>query len=445
MRKKISEEGPILPVSFIHCGDIHLGYNQYNNRERFNDFHRAFSQIVDYAIEMEVDFFLITGDFFNKRSINPLTLSQAIFELGRLKEKEIQVIAIEGNHDKAPYGEVQSWMQFLSQHGYFYLLSSSFDDGCLILKPYQEKQGGNLIAFPGIRFVGLGYQGSMTARRLAELDAQLEKTEEPTVLLLHSAVDMLMHLGGIKYQDIVALKEKIDYVAMGHIHHRYEFEGWIYNPGCPESWDLGEGAKEKGFYHVNIDKGNKKVTYVPSIKRPVYHIAVNVSDCRDLDEVYALCDNKLEKMEEPQGLKPLVQMVIAGSISFSPLAIDTRLLEEKIAATFNALIVEVVNNTVLKGEEWEGADNPAEINREELERDVLRKFFLSRGNLNAWIDDLVDLSKNVKELIHQEAEDQSISVLIENLAEKIVKAEKEDTEDEVVAGAESGEKGREVQ
>ncbi len=439
-----------MPISFIHCGDIHLGFNQYNSEERFYDFHRSFSYIVDYAIANKVDYFLIAGDFFNKRSINPRTLSQAIFELDRLKEKDIRVIAIEGNHDKAPYGEGESWMRFLNEQGYFYLLNPRFEEGSLVLESYAGKQGGCLVSFPGIRFVGLGYQGSMTSRRISELNEQLIKSEEPTILMLHSAVGMLMHLGGIKYDDIAVLKEKIDYVAMGHIHHRYEMEDWIYNPGSPECWDVGEGAKEKGFYHVVLEAREKKVTHVPSVKRPIHSCAVNVSHCEDLEAVYALCDIELDKLEVQEGSKPIVQLVIKGSTPFSPLAIDTRLLEEKIITTLDCLIVEVVNNAVLKGEEHALTDNPAEMNREDLEREVLRRLFMNKGDLNPWVEELVDLAKNVKDLIHQEAEDQSISALVENLAEKIVAEEleveakeREKQGQEVAATKDSYEKGSE--
>ncbi|UNC91058.1 metallophosphoesterase family protein [Candidatus Contubernalis alkaliaceticus] len=436
-----------MPVSIIHCGDIHLGFNQYNNEERFHDFHRSFAYIVNYAIENKVDYFIVTGDFFNRRSINPRTLSQAISELSKLKEKNIQVIVVEGNHDKAPYGEgAESWLHFLNEQGYLYLLSPRFEEGSLVLESYKEKQGGNLVSFPGVRFVGLGYQGSMTSRRVNELNEQLEKSEDPTILMLHSAVDMLMHLGGIKNEDIAILKDKIDYVAMGHIHHRYELEDWIYNPGCPECWDVGEGAKEKGFYHVVLEEGEIKVSHIPGVRRPVHSCAVNVTGCEEVKDVYNLCDKEIDKLDVMKGSNPIVQLVIKGSTPFSPLSIDTKLLEDRIKNAHDCLIVEVVNNTVMKGEQEALTDNPAEMNREDLEREVLRQIFLNNGGLNLWADEMVDISKQIKELIHNEAADQSISVLVENLAEKIVAEEvKEQTitqekvqqESEVAAALES--------
>lgn len=433
-------------ISFIHCGDIHLGFNQYNSEERFHDFHRSFSYIVDFAIEQRVDYLLLTGDFFNKRSINPKTLSQALWELTRLKDKKIQVIAIEGNHDKAPYGEGESWMRFLNEQGYLCLLSPRFAEGSFILAPWEKEMGGSLLSLPGIRFVGLGYQGSMTGRRITELAEQLEPSEEPTVLLLHSAVDMLMHLGGIAHADLAPLKDRVDYVAMGHIHHRYELEDWVFNPGSPESWDVGEGGKEKGFYHVVLAEGEKKVTFIPSVRRPVYSCAVQVSGCEELEEVYARCDGELAMLPVEKGINPILRIILKGSLPFSPLAIDTRLLEEKARAGLGCLVVEVVNDTVLWGDRETLTDSPAGVNREELEREVLRQLFVQRGDLNPWVQELVDLSRSVKELIHQEAEDESIASLVGSLAKKIVaeemaKGDGEEQQDEVAAAGEPGEGG----
>ena len=70
--------GSLLPVSrnkrmkaqFLHFADCHIGYRQYNSRERFNDFGRAFIYIVNAAIEAKVDFVVLAGDLFEKRGID---------------------------------------------------------------------------------------------------------------------------------------------------------------------------------------------------------------------------------------------------------------------------------------------------------------------------------------------------------------------------------------
>ena len=57
-------------ASFIHVADMHLGYEQYGVRERFNDFSRAFWDIMQEALHRQVDFVVIAGDLFNKRAID---------------------------------------------------------------------------------------------------------------------------------------------------------------------------------------------------------------------------------------------------------------------------------------------------------------------------------------------------------------------------------------
>jgi exonuclease SbcD len=107
-----------MKCKFLHFSDVHLGYQQYNHKERFNDFGRAFLHIVGQAIAERVDFVILGGDLFQKRAIDPPTLVQAMEGLGRLKEAGIPVAAVEGNHEHAHYRDVFSWMEFLADRGY---------------------------------------------------------------------------------------------------------------------------------------------------------------------------------------------------------------------------------------------------------------------------------------------------------------------------------------
>ena len=87
-----------MKTQFVHFSDAHLGFQQYDCRERFNDFGRAFLHVVDDAIQRPADFVLFAGDLFHKRSVDPLTLEQAIEGLGKLRRAGIPVVAVEGNH-----------------------------------------------------------------------------------------------------------------------------------------------------------------------------------------------------------------------------------------------------------------------------------------------------------------------------------------------------------
>ncbi|HEY4036807.1 MAG TPA: DNA repair exonuclease, partial [Ktedonobacteraceae bacterium] len=145
-------------ASFIHIADTHLGYEQYGLRERFNDFSRSFWKIIDDAIDRRIDFMVIAGDLFNKRAIDAQTLIHAIEGLKRLKEHNIPVITIEGNHDRSYYRDGISWLQFLCYQGYIILLAPIMEDGAPQLTLWKpENMLGSYVDLVGgkVRVYGL--------------------------------------------------------------------------------------------------------------------------------------------------------------------------------------------------------------------------------------------------------------------------------------------------
>lgn len=363
-----------MSISFLHCSDLHLGFTQFGLEERFADFGQAFREVAETAIAKQVQYLLIAGDIFNKRSINSRTLAQADQVFTLLKKAKITVIAIEGNHDKAPYGEGDSWLAYLRDRGDLQLLQPEFSNGSLVLNDHCVAE------FPGIRIIGLGYMGSMTARRLQELQAQLQPSAKFTVLMLHAAVDMLYQLGGIKRADLDGLEGLVDYVALGHIHGRYELEDWIYNPGSPESWDLGEFKQEKGYYHVVIDSKDKQVNFLPSSPRPIYDLKLDLTDLPSPSKVAELCVHSLQEKWDPCKQDAMLRLVLRGEVPFNPLAISQTELLEALHSAFPLLQIEILNDTTLRGSKTpklkESQFNRAQIEALVLE-DLLKRNFAS--------------------------------------------------------------------
>jgi DNA repair exonuclease SbcCD nuclease subunit len=56
--------------------------------------------VIDCAIAEKVDFVLISGDFFDKTKIDPMTLIKSVEGLKRLQADSIKAIAISENHDR---------------------------------------------------------------------------------------------------------------------------------------------------------------------------------------------------------------------------------------------------------------------------------------------------------------------------------------------------------
>ena len=106
-----------MPITFMHIADIHLGYQQYGLQERFDDFSRTFLNLVEQAIARQVNFVLLAGDLFEKRTVDPLAMRVAIEGLTQLQQAGIPVLAVEGNHERAYYQEQYSWMDFLDALG----------------------------------------------------------------------------------------------------------------------------------------------------------------------------------------------------------------------------------------------------------------------------------------------------------------------------------------
>ena len=140
-----------MKTRFLHFADCHLGYRQYNNKERYNDFARGYISVIDKAIEEQVDFVILAGDLFEKRAIDALTLNQAMIGLEKLKRAKIPCIAVEGNHELAYHDEYVGWMQFLAQRELLILLDSTFKEGVPELIPYKNRRGSyiDLDQIPG--------------------------------------------------------------------------------------------------------------------------------------------------------------------------------------------------------------------------------------------------------------------------------------------------------
>jgi DNA repair exonuclease SbcCD nuclease subunit len=240
-------------VSFLHISDVHLGYQQYGNTERYNDFARAFLTSVDFAIEKNVDFVLICGDLFHKSAIAPKTLFQANEGFERLANAGIQVVAINGNHDKAKYAEGYSWLHYLSYRGHIILLSPVFSEEGTRLDPWNDEEG-SYIDIEGVRIFGIPYLGASTEPVLEEMPKILESLSAEdikfTVLIGHFGLEGEIPgvAGGISTSLLNPLKKHIDYIGLGHLHKPFSKENWIFNPGALEVVGMDERNWHGGYY-----------------------------------------------------------------------------------------------------------------------------------------------------------------------------------------------------
>ena len=362
-------------ASFIHLADTHLGYEQYGVRERFNDFSRAFWDIMDEAAKREVDFVVIAGDLFNKRAIDALTLIHAIEGLKKLKERGIPVIAIEGNHDRSYYREGVSWLQFLCHQEYLMLLAPAMREGTPVLSHWNKETmlGSHVDLLNGrLRVYGLPWQGAATTRTMEGIAQALEaaRTEEEAagieyrVLMMHTGVDSVVpRIQGLPTMaQFQPLHPYVDYLALGHVHKPYEFDGWMYNPGSTETWGAEESAwEDRGYYFVEIETSDPEriidpkkqaryhhATHLVSKRRPFVRHELLVDGLNEPNAVYEYLEQYCRRegpKYQKEMLSPVVHIHLVGTLAFDAGSLDQKYMEEIVHTHFQPLFARIDNNT----------------------------------------------------------------------------------------------------
>ena len=283
-------------AKFLHISDIHLGFDRYDTPERTKDFFRALKTVLErYAIEEGVDFVAIAGDLFEHRNIKPATLNQAQICLQALKDANIPVLAIEGNHDNRPYGTRTSWLKYLSEWELLKLLEPTDGvDGQERLVPWdQDTRSGSYIDLAcGVRVIGSNWYGA-TAPRAIELLADAIKAlptgPDHTVLLFHHGLEgqISRYAGALRYTELLPLKEAgVDYLALGHIHKQYTIEGWVFNPGSLEANNVEESRYQRGAYLVELStQGVEAQLQTDYFQRPIVRLELVAKGQESLDHL----------------------------------------------------------------------------------------------------------------------------------------------------------------
>ena len=295
-------------VTLTHIADAHLGHRQYGLKQREDDMvstiRAAFQEMVE---ERETDAILLPGDLFHSRDLRPKILHQIEQELGQIPD-EVPVLVSRGNHDENLTPRDVTWLNYLHQRGHIVFLQSELqaDPETAWFNPYDPDEPGQSAGFydidaagveKPIRVFGLQWRGAKSGQALQQVAKGIEETNEMhgepawTVLLAHFGIeDEVPTLGGtVTHGELRDVNEVVDYLALGHIHKRYESGGWIYNPGSPEAHNTREGQSEweHGYYSIALDDDSVErtngevgfdVEHHPTKRRPYYRIEFDVTE-----------------------------------------------------------------------------------------------------------------------------------------------------------------------
>ena len=393
-------------ATFLHMADCHLGYRQYNSRERQNDFTRAYLDIIGAAIDGKVDFVLLAGDLFEKRAIDPVTLDHAITGLERLREAGIPCLAVEGNHELAHYRDSIGWVRFLAERELLTLLNPQRDGERVTLPRYENREGAYVEPVPGLRVYGMRYYGSSTphlVKRVADALAAADKQGvEYTIFMAHAGVEGVLDGpgGALSHRELAPLRGHLDYLALGHIHKPFEFDNWIYNPGSPETNSLTEVAwPERGYYLVEVDteaEPKHRAVLHANMRRPFERLFFKVDACETPGELLEECRRHVERRHRQfRGREPVVELRLSGVLPFDRSALSIEPFEKMIEELYQPLHCIVRNDT--RGAEFAvGIDQ--HLSRPALERQIVADLLERDNRFRARSGEWTELVLAIKQL-----------------------------------------------
>lgn len=261
-------------VKFIHASDIHLGSHQYRSEERAKDFILALKQILDLAIKHEVSFIILGGDVFTSLEILPVHLTEIVSLLRDFRHKTksaIPIVAIEGNHDIRKFSKGvrfskrgQSWLKFISNLDLIILLDADIDENPeRIFQSYNfETKKGGKIRIKNVMIYGVRYLGQTIGM---EQFKKIALGIDPRDGLFHV---LIQHFGikgemksvpGVNYLSLNPLKDRINYLALGHYHVQFIIDNWVFNPGSSEAVSSVDNSFKRGIFLVEIQKDHSVI------------------------------------------------------------------------------------------------------------------------------------------------------------------------------------------
>ncbi|MBR6331679.1 MAG: exonuclease SbcCD subunit D [Dehalococcoidales bacterium] len=342
-------------MRIVHFADLHLGVETYGKSltesglpSRMEDFLKSLDDLVDFAIDNNVDAVIFSGDLYKKQ--NPSMTQQREFakRVKRLTEKGIPLNLLMGNHDlsnntkSASSGDIFKTLAI--PHVYVMtkaeLIVMDTKSGPLQVVGMPWIQRANVMTRKDNKNLSIeelnGEISRIVSKRTAELASKVDTTL-PCIFTGHlwaagsttGTEENKLTLGSDPVIQIstIALPE-FDYVALGHIHRMQvlrESDPPVIYPGSLESIDFGDAGQDKGFYVVDINKAEHKVEYrfIQSNGRKFIkkEISVDIDDLNPTQTVLAHLqrrenelkdnivrltiniDNEIEKLLDDQAIK----------------------------------------------------------------------------------------------------------------------------------------------
>lgn len=279
-------------IRILHFADLHLGIENYGRIDpntglssRVGDFLSALDQLVDYALNNDIDLVLFCGDAYKSRDPSQTYQREFARRIKKLSD-HTKVFLLVGNHDLPnAIGRATSIEIFDTLNVANITVANQPHNYCI------ETKNGlvQIVALPWVRYGKLLTREDTRSLSLQQLNQKLESILTSWVAAQASALDPNLPAilaGHLAHSEAIVGSERImmigrdfgllcsnianpafDYVALGHMHKRQAIDRPVpvVYPGSLQTIDFGDEDDEKGFYVVQLDstalRGNRLKSY----------------------------------------------------------------------------------------------------------------------------------------------------------------------------------------
>jgi DNA repair exonuclease SbcCD nuclease subunit len=415
-------------MKFLHIADVHLGCTRYQLAESPRDFYDAWVDVLRrYAIREKVDFVIMCGDFFHKRSVPPETMNYAVEGLKMVKDAGIPVVSIEGNHDQKHTDSEFSWLRSLAAWDLLILLEPTNEGGTLSYRAWDAKdRKGGYLDIGRARIFGsdwYGASGNWAIPMLTEAIAQNRRDGAFHILMLHTDVEgHQMHpIPALSLSALKELNRVTEYVGLGHTHKHYEIDNWAFNPGSIEITNIAEFRETRGAFLVEVDDDDRvNARHIEDYHyRPFQQLQFNVTN---YGESATITNDLLKKINaearpaEPGRPKPIIEISLRGQLGFPNSLLELQKIKDETLKMTDALHVRIKNHTV-PADYLEASDEADDDSRDMLERRVIEDLIVRDSRFKSRPNEISDAVIGAKRMA---LGDESAEKIADFIALKVV-------------------------
>jgi exonuclease SbcD len=399
-------------IRLLHFADLHLGVENYGRIDpqtglfsRLTDFLRSLDQIIDHALEQEMDLVIFAGDAYKSRDPSPTYQREFAKRIQRLSAAGVPTVLVVGNHDtpstlgRANAVEIFATLEVenvvVAKRPTTYRIETKSGPIQVVTLPWVVRS--TLLAREEYKNLNLEEINALILEKIENIiGEEIEGLDPavPAVLAAHGSVfgatygsERSVLLG----QEVILPRSMVtnpafDYVALGHIHKHQVIseEPPVVYAGSIERIDFGEEKEDKGFVVAEVEKGRASYEFIKLAARPFVTVEVEARGDDPTAEVLAAID-------EHDITEAVVRVIIHTTPAKEPLIRENE-IRRRLADAFHvaAMVRDVERKTRLRL----GTDQAVE---EMTPRQMLERYLEVKQTPPRWAQVLLEYADRIIE------------------------------------------------